>query len=38
MGLPEGWSDPDCPLSATEFKSRWGYSSGNTSSNESESA
>jgi hypothetical protein len=22
MGLPDGWSDPDCALSATEFKSR----------------
>jgi hypothetical protein len=22
LGLPEGWSDPDCPLSATEFRSR----------------
>lgn len=22
MGAPEGWSDPDCPLSATEFSSR----------------
>ena len=19
MGAPDGWSDPDCPLSATEF-------------------
>jgi hypothetical protein len=33
MGAPEGWSDPDCPLSATEFASRWGFSSGDTSSN-----
>ena len=22
LGLPAGWSDPDCPLSATEFKCR----------------
>ena len=22
LGLPAGWSDPDCPLSATEFSSR----------------
>lgn len=22
MGAPAGWSDPDCPLSATEFSSR----------------
>ena len=22
MGAPEGWTDPDCPLSATEFSSR----------------
>lgn len=21
MGAPQGWSDPDCPLSATEFSS-----------------
>ncbi len=27
MGAPSGWSDPDCPLSATEFKSSSGYSS-----------
>jgi hypothetical protein len=31
MGVPAGWSDPDCPLSATEFKSRSASSSGNTS-------
>ena len=30
MGLPEGWSDPDCQLSATEFRSRSGFSSGGT--------
>lgn len=24
LGLPPGWSDPDCPLSATEFKSSSG--------------
>jgi hypothetical protein len=23
MGLPQGWSDPDCPLSATAFTSIW---------------
>jgi hypothetical protein len=28
LGLPEGWSDPDCPLSATEFRSRLATSSG----------
>jgi DNA (cytosine-5)-methyltransferase 1 len=22
IGAPDGWSDPDCPLSATEFRSR----------------
>ena len=22
MGAPDGWSDPDCPLSATEFSSK----------------
>lgn len=27
LGLPEGWSDPDCPLSATEFRSRLASSS-----------
>lgn len=26
MGAPEGWSDPGCPLSATEFSSRPGGS------------
>lgn len=24
IGAPAGWTDPDCPLSATEFKSRSG--------------
>jgi hypothetical protein len=28
IGLPQGWSDPDCPLSATEFKSNSASSSG----------
>jgi len=32
LGLPEGWSDPDCPLSATEFKSRLASSSAAASS------
>lgn len=27
LGLPARWSDPDCPLSATEFKSKRGSSS-----------
>jgi hypothetical protein len=27
MGAPHGWSDPDCPLSATEFRSKLGISS-----------
>jgi hypothetical protein len=31
MGAPEGWSDPDCPLSATEFRSRLGRSPAATS-------
>jgi hypothetical protein len=31
-GAPPGWSDPGCPLSATEFKSRLAESSANTSS------
>ncbi len=35
MGMPEGWSDPDCPLSATEFSSRLGYSPAATSSSAS---
>jgi hypothetical protein len=33
MGLPEGWSDPDCPLSATEFRSRSATSLAATSKN-----
>lgn len=37
MGAPEGWSDPDCPLSATEFRSRSATSPGATSSTSSES-
>jgi hypothetical protein len=37
MGAPEGWSDPDCPLSATEFRSRWASSPDATSSTLSES-
>jgi hypothetical protein len=32
LGAPAGWSDPDCPHSATEFKCRLGYSSANASS------
>jgi hypothetical protein len=32
MGAPEGWSDPDCPLSATEFKCRLASSPASTSS------
>jgi hypothetical protein len=32
MGAPDGWSDPDCLLSATEFKSRWASSPASTSS------
>lgn len=32
LGLPAGWSDPDCPLSATEFKSRQASSSAGESS------
>jgi hypothetical protein len=31
MGAPAGWSDPDCPLSATEFKSNSGSWSENSS-------
>jgi DNA (cytosine-5)-methyltransferase 1 len=23
IGAPQGWSDPDCPLSATEFRCSW---------------
>jgi hypothetical protein len=30
IGAPPGWSDSDCPLSATEFRSRSGTSSGAT--------
>lgn len=36
IGAPPGWSDPDCPLSATEFKSRSRISSAGTSSSGSE--
>jgi hypothetical protein len=32
MGAPEGWSDPDCPLSATEFRCKWASSQDATSS------
>jgi hypothetical protein len=35
LGAPEGWSDPDCPLSATEFKSRSATSPAATSSSKS---
>lgn len=38
LGLPEGWSDPDCLLSATEFSLRLGYSSAGASSTTSEAA
>lgn len=31
LGTPEGWSDPGCPLSATEFRSRSGISPASTS-------
>lgn len=37
MGAPEGWSDPDCPLSATEFRSRSATSPDATSSSASAS-
>jgi len=30
MGAPEGWTDPDCPLSATEFSCRQDGLSGST--------
>jgi hypothetical protein len=30
IGAPAGWSDPDCPLSAMEFKSNSGALQGNT--------
>lgn len=36
IGAPQGWSDPDCPLSATEFRCRSRTSAGSTSSNSSE--
>jgi DNA (cytosine-5)-methyltransferase 1 len=36
MGAPDGWSDPDCPLSATAFKSSSDSSPVNTSSGLSE--
>jgi len=38
MGIPLGWSSPDCPLSATEFRSKWATSPGDTSSTSSECA
>lgn len=37
IGAPLGWSDPDCPLSATEYRSIWATSWGSTSSSENES-
>lgn len=37
IGAPPGWSDPDCPLSATEFKSRSDGSLGSTSTGSSRS-
>jgi hypothetical protein len=36
MGLPEGWSSPDCLLSAMEFKSRLDASPASTSSSSNE--
>jgi len=36
MGAPAGWTDPDCPLSATEFSSKPATSSGATCSTSSE--
>lgn len=36
MGVPEGWTDPDCPLSAMEFKSRLVSSSGLSSNDSTE--
>jgi hypothetical protein len=38
IGAPAGWSDPDCPLSATEFSARSAASPGSTSSASSEPA
>jgi hypothetical protein len=38
IGLPQGWSDPDCQLSAMEFKSRLERSSVATSSSSREAA
>ncbi|HUB98536.1 MAG TPA: hypothetical protein VMS11_01805 [Solirubrobacterales bacterium] len=35
MGMPEGWSDPGCLLSATEFNARSGFSPAATSSSSS---
>jgi hypothetical protein len=36
MGLPQGWSDPDCLLSATEFSLIWESQRGATSSTSTE--
>jgi hypothetical protein len=36
IGAPAGWSDPDCPLSATEFRSRSASSPARTSSTSNE--
>lgn len=38
LGLPAGWSDPDCPLSATAFSSKRGSSSADASSTTSKAA
>lgn len=38
LGMPEGWSDPDCPLSATEFRCRLATSSARSSSSSGEVA
>lgn len=38
LGLPAGWSDPDCPLSAMEFKSKSDAISENASSTSREAA
>jgi hypothetical protein len=37
IGAPAGWSNPDCPLSATEFRSKWASSPDGSSSTSSES-
>jgi hypothetical protein len=38
LGMPAEWSDPACPLTATEFSSRLGFSSGADSSPSREAA